>query len=85
MELENARMEERLRELKQTLLAQKSERESRGYSWRSGKKGAIASHASEVLAKNSERRQNGRRMRILQDSDIDVRDPKDAHRASKVY
>lgn len=58
-------MEERLRELKRTMRRNKEVRDSKGYSWRSGRKGNVTSHASDVLRQNQARRQAGRRMRLL--------------------
>lgn len=67
LEVENKKLEERLRELKDSLKKQKEAREVKGgFSWKSGKSGGIGSHVQEVLQDNSRRRMEGRRMRVLQ-------------------
>lgn len=67
LEMENRKLEERLRELKDSLKKQKEAREVKGgYSWKSGKVGGLATHSQGVLSENSRRRMEGRKMKILQ-------------------
>ena len=65
--MENKKLEDRLRELKDSLRKQKEARDTKGgYSWKSGRAGGIKGHAEDVLQDNSRRRMEGRRMRVLQ-------------------
>ena len=64
--LENRKLEERLKELKDSLKKQKEARNAKGgFSWKSGRNGGIVSHAQTVLQDNSRRRIEGRRMRVV--------------------
>eukprot|EP00730_Choanoeca_flexa_P006536 TRINITY_DN12170_c0_g1_i1.p1 TRINITY_DN12170_c0_g1~~TRINITY_DN12170_c0_g1_i1.p1 ORF type:complete len:591 (+),score=153.56 TRINITY_DN12170_c0_g1_i1:2290-4062(+) len=66
LERENDKMEQRLRELRDTLRKQKQERlEKGGYAWKKGDKGAIRSHANQVLDENGQRREKARRIKVL--------------------
>ena len=55
LEIENAKMEERLRQLRSTIEQEKKQRDSQpqtGYLWKSGKEGAVTTHAKEHMNKN---------------------------------
>ena len=66
LERENGKMEQRLQELRDSLRRQKQERlDNGGYSWKKGEKGTIRKHATDVLDDNSQRREKGRRIKVL--------------------
>eukprot|EP00049_Salpingoeca_infusionum_P014202 m.264649 g.264649 ORF g.264649 m.264649 type:complete len:621 (+) comp15619_c0_seq3:313-2175(+) len=73
LEHDNVLMEARLSELKQTLKQQKQAREQKGgYSWKSGRRGNLRSHAQSVLDENPERRRHGRRVKVLTSTEPDL-------------
>jgi hypothetical protein len=65
--LENRKLEERLKELKDSLRKQKEARAAKGgYSWKSGRSGGIGTHTDGVLQENSKRRLEGGKMKFLE-------------------
>jgi hypothetical protein len=66
LEIENRKMEERLKELKESMQRQKEIRGNQGHSWRSGSGStSIKHHANEVLQGNSARRAKAKNIRVL--------------------
>jgi len=63
---ENKKMEDRLKQLKNTLKKRKEQRGGQSVIWRSGKTGSIKSHVSDLLKQNAARRQSAMRpVRVL--------------------
>ncbi|XP_067670285.1 serine/arginine repetitive matrix protein 2-like [Haliotis asinina] len=75
LELENRKMEERLKELKVAMSREKEERERNGGGfWRTGKSGSLSTYATDILDKpvRSSKEHKKRGVRVLRDEPLDV-------------
>ncbi|XP_046343129.2 zinc finger B-box domain-containing protein 1-like isoform X1 [Haliotis rufescens] len=75
LELENRKMEERLRELKVAMSREKEEREQNGGGfWRTGQSGSLSTYATDVLDKpvRSSKEHKKKGIRVLRDEPLDV-------------
>eukprot|EP00118_Oscarella_pearsei_P026230 m.309652 g.309652 ORF g.309652 m.309652 type:complete len:581 (+) comp47190_c0_seq1:76-1818(+) len=75
LEVENRKMEERLRSLREMMVKEKEERElGGGFHWSTGKSGPLASHASDVLKKNKKWGKTGSplKVKVLADQNADT-------------
>ncbi|XP_046577893.1 enolase-phosphatase E1-like [Haliotis rubra] len=75
LELENRKMEERLKELKVAMSREKEERERNGGGfWRTGQSGSLSTYATDILDKpvRSSKEHKKRGVRVLRDEPLDV-------------